>query len=329
MATFNLVYLLMTVLTGYATFLLARHVTGRAAEAWLAGLLFAWSPILVTRGEAPTSAWWRRRRWRFSFCCCCGRPSGSASGTRSRWVRPAAWAASADAYYAVYCVIIAALFMLGRALVISAPPRGPATPRGVLWTLDVLIFCVAGLMLSMMISGGWQFTILGRVASMRSLYTPMLVLTLLVAIRLAWPYRAYRLPFDGAAMMRVMRLGAAAAVAAVALLAPALHAVGVRIAEGRWDNEAIFWRSSPHGVDLAAFVLPNPNHPLAPDALRAWLTMPRPDALFRERRLAHMAGADRRTHRVAHGMAHPPLLGRPVPGLRRARAGTLHSRRSA
>ena len=49
-ATFNVVFLLMSVLTAYATFLLARHVTGRPAESWLAGLLFAWSPLLVTRG---------------------------------------------------------------------------------------------------------------------------------------------------------------------------------------------------------------------------------------------------------------------------------------
>ena len=48
--TFNVVYLLMTILTAYSTFLLARHVTGRVAESWLAGLLFAWSPLLVTRG---------------------------------------------------------------------------------------------------------------------------------------------------------------------------------------------------------------------------------------------------------------------------------------
>src|SRR5215212_4059225 len=48
--TFNIVYLLMTVLTAYTTFLLARHVTRRGAESWLAGLLFAWGPLLVTRG---------------------------------------------------------------------------------------------------------------------------------------------------------------------------------------------------------------------------------------------------------------------------------------
>src|SRR5688572_26417437 len=49
-STFNVVFLLMYVLTAYATFLLARHVTGLAAESWVAGLVFAWSPLLVTRG---------------------------------------------------------------------------------------------------------------------------------------------------------------------------------------------------------------------------------------------------------------------------------------
>ena len=35
-ATFNVVFLFMSVLTAHASFLLARHVTGRSAEAWLA-----------------------------------------------------------------------------------------------------------------------------------------------------------------------------------------------------------------------------------------------------------------------------------------------------
>ena len=50
-ATFNLVYLTLTVLTAYATFLLAWRLTdGDTVVAWLAGVLFAWSPVLVTRG---------------------------------------------------------------------------------------------------------------------------------------------------------------------------------------------------------------------------------------------------------------------------------------
>src|SRR5687767_4250378 len=50
-ATFNVVFLLLTVLTAYAMFLLARDLTRHSeAEAWLAGLVFAWCPVLVTRG---------------------------------------------------------------------------------------------------------------------------------------------------------------------------------------------------------------------------------------------------------------------------------------
>lgn len=276
-ATFNVVYLLMTMLTGYAAFLLARHVTGRSMESWLAGLLFAWSPALATRGgghfslvaAAPLAIFLllllrttERQRLRDAF----------ALGA-TVW-----WAATTDAYYAVYCVLLAGLFMLARVMTIQRRPQAPRL-RAVPWALDVLLFCVAGLVISMVISGGWQFSIRGRVASLRSLYTPMLALTLLAVARLAWAYRGTVLRVDRAAALRFVRLGTAAAVFATALLSPVLYAVGLRIADGRWDSERIFWRSSPRGVDLAAFVLPNPNHPLAPDAVREWLT-PRPDAYF-------------------------------------------------
>jgi hypothetical protein len=285
--TFNLVYLLMTVLTGYATFLLARHVGSVPASdpgtaprtdpaAWLAGLLFAWSPNLVTRGGAHFSlvaaaplpiflllllraAERQRLRDAVALGATCG------------------WAATADAYYAVYCLVLAAVFLLTRVLTLRrrADPALPAAR----WTLDVLIFCAAGLVLSMVVSGGWQFSVLGRLTSMRSLYTPMLLLTLLAAARIALAYRPGIAGFDRAATLRVVRLGTAAAIVTAVLLAPALYAVGVRIAEGRWDRESVFWRSSPGGVDLVSFVLPNPNHPLAPAALRDWLT-PRPDAYY-------------------------------------------------
>jgi hypothetical protein len=132
----------------------------------------------------------------------------------------------------------------------------------------------------MAISGGWQLTLLGRVTSMRSLYTPMLVLTLLACIRVAWSYRANLVPFNMSAALRVVRLGSAAAVVAAIMLSPALYAMGLRIAEGRWETEHVFWRSSPRGVDFASFVLPNPNHILAPAAIREWLTGPSADRYF-------------------------------------------------
>ena len=274
---FNLVYLLMTVLTAYATFLLARHVTGGTAESWIAGLLFAWSPILVTRGgghfslvaAAPLAVFLllllraaERQRLR----------DGLALGATC-W-----WAASTDAYYAVYCVMLAALFMLARVMTIERRPR-EGRLRAARRTVDILLFCVAGLVLSMIVSGGWQFTVLGRVASMRTLYTPMLLLTLLAGARIVLAYRPNLMPLARVEGRRTVRLGTAAGIMAAALLSPALYAIGVRIADGRWDRERIFWRSSPRGVDLVSFFLPNPNHPLAPAAIREWLT-PRPDAFY-------------------------------------------------
>jgi hypothetical protein len=275
-ATFNVVYLLMTVLTGYAVFLLARHVTGSTAESWLAGLLFAWSPVLVTRGMGHFSLVAAAPLAIFLLLLlrAAARPrlrDALALGA-TVW-----WAASSDAYYAVYCVMIAALFLLARMMTIQRRPA-QGRVRVVWWTVDVVMCGVAGLVLFIVLSGGWQFTFLGRSASMHSLYTPMLVLTLLACARIAWMYRPRVVPFDRAACMRVLRLGTAAVIVATVMLSPVLYAVGVRLADNRWDRERIFWRSSPRGVDLISYVLPNPNHPFAPEALRAWLTTARPDA---------------------------------------------------
>jgi len=68
-----------------------------------------------------------------------------------------------------------------------------------------------------------------------------------------------------------VRLAVAATVGAAALLSPTLYAMARRAAEG-WTVAPVLWRSSAPGVDLAAFFLPNPTHPLAPAALTASLS---------------------------------------------------------
>jgi hypothetical protein len=276
-ATFNVVYLLMSLITAYATFLLARHVTGRDAESWIAGLLFAWSPMLVTRGSghfslvaaAPLAIFillLRRAaaRERLRDACALG---------ATVW-----WAASSDLYFAVYCVIIAAVFFLVRLVTVERRTH-EHTRRAVPWTLDVLLLSVLGLVIAMAISGGWEFSVFGRVARMRTLYTPMLVFTGLAIIRAAWSFRTTVAPVSRGDVWRLVRVGSIACIVTIVLLSPVLYAVSVRLADGRWDTSQVFWRSSPRGIDAAAFVLPNPNHPFAPSAIHDWLT-PRPDAYF-------------------------------------------------
>jgi hypothetical protein len=264
----------MTVLTAYMTFLLARHVTGRDAESWLAGLLFAWSPALVTRGmghfsvaaAAPLAAFMlvllrtaERERMRDAVLL-----------GATMW-----WAASTDVYFAVYCLLIAVVFLAARTITVH---RTVTTPRRkVPWALDVMLLSMAGLVLAMIVSGGWQFNFLGRVARVRSLNTPVLILTSLGLIRAAWHYRTRLEPVNGAHAWRTLRLATMAGVFAAVMLSPVLYAVTVRIAQEGFEGQRTFWRSSPRGVDLLAFALPNPNHPLSPDAIREFLT-PRPDA---------------------------------------------------
>jgi hypothetical protein len=267
-ATFNVVYLLMTVLTAYCTFLLARHVTGRTAEAWLAGLLFAWSPLLVTRGmghfslvaAAPLAI----------FLLVLLKADGHERFRDAVALGAVMWlAASTDVYYAVYCLLIGMVFLVARVLAIH---RSPHSGRGkaVRWTLDVLVLCAAGLVGALAISGGGQFSVLGVPLSMRGLHTPVLVLTTLAVLRIAWAFRASLAPHARVDGWRVMRFATAAGLVATVLLSPVLYAFGVRIYTVGLESARVYWRSSPPGVDLLSLVLPNPNHPLAPAALTDW-----------------------------------------------------------
>jgi hypothetical protein len=269
-ATFNVIYLLMTLLTAYATFLLAKHVTGTTIEAWLAGLLFAWSPVLVTRGSGHFSLVAAAPLAVFTLLLL-------RAADRQR-VRDAValgatvwWAASTDVYYAVYCLLLAGVFLLTRIMTVELR-TDERRVRFVGWVLDVLLFCVAGLVLSLLVSRGWQFQFLGVTTRVRGLYTPVLILTALAALRVAWRIRTSMVPVSSTEVWRFCRLAATAGMIAVALLSPALFAVGTRIRYSGLESSKIFWRSSPPGVDMLSLVLPNPNHPLASASLREWLS---------------------------------------------------------
>jgi hypothetical protein len=97
---------------------------------------------------------------------------------------------------------------------------------------------------------------------MRSLYNPMLVLTVLVVMRIAlWWRPRFSLAWPSLWPVPLKAL-LIAIVACVGPLAPVLYGLTSRVAEGRFVSPKIYWRSSPPGVDLLAFVTPNPQHPL-------------------------------------------------------------------
>lgn len=269
-ATFNVVFLFMSVLTAYATFLLARHVTGRSAEAWLAGLMFAWSPLLVTRGmghfslvaAAPLAI----------FLLVLMRADGHERFRDAVALGAVvAWAATSDAYYGVYCLLIGGVFLIARVFAIDSSPRS-GRARAVRWAVDVLLLCAAGLVGAIAVTGGWTSTIFGHAISAKGLYTPVLVLTSLALMRTAWHVRASPRPGARGDAWRLALLTIAAGLVATALLSPVLYAVGKTITAANLAAPGVRWRSSPGGVDLLALIIPNPNHPLTPDWIANWLT---------------------------------------------------------
>ena len=269
--TFNLIYLFMTVLSGYAMFLLARAiVAGSDVEAWLAGVIFAWSPMLVTRGAGH-----------FSLVAAAPLPlfvlllirahnhprlrDGAGLGLM------VALAFAADVYYAVYCVLLAATYIAWHVIRVerrSAPCGGRKVRRAI----DIMILLVGVLVVALLITDGWVFTLFGRTVSVRELYTPVLALSALVTLRVARGYRARRVPVDRTTLVNTAQVAIVAGLVSALLLSPVLSALWVRVAEGRFVSPPIYWRSSPAGVDLLAIALPNPNHAFAPAAWRGWLS---------------------------------------------------------
>jgi hypothetical protein len=242
-------------------------VTGQNAESWLAGALFAWSPLLVARGTehfsmvaaAPLAI----------FLLVLLKADGHERFRDAVALGVTEWlAATTDVYYAVYCLLIGAIFLVARIVAIH---RSPQAGRSVAmrWALDVLILSMGGFIAALVISGGWQISVMGRPLPIHSLYTPMMVLTMLVAIRIAWDLRTSFLPTGG--LWRFLRFSLAAGAVAAFLLSPVLYATAIRLRNGPLDPSRIFWRSSPAGVDVLALFLPNPNHPLAPAIFVDWL----------------------------------------------------------
>ena len=270
--TFNIVYLLTIVLTGYAMFRLAWYVTGRPIESWLAGALFSWCPWLVTRGMGHFSLVAAAPLPIFALLLLRLEHRGRLRDALALGVT-VCWAATTDPYYAVYCVMMACLFLGMQTVRIT---RDAAQRSAEPVALDALIACVAGFAVSLVIGGGWRFTVFGRHISAHGLYTPMLLLTILGLLRLVWPYRRAVLSIDRAELLRFARAASVAAIVSVVLLSPVLYAVSIRIRDNGFESSRILWRSSPPGIDLLSFFLPNPNHGLTPEAVRAWLT-PRAD----------------------------------------------------
>jgi len=258
-ASFNVVFLAVCVLNAVMMYGLARRVTAANRwEAWLAGLAFGWSPAMIARTTGHFSLAAAAALPAFLWCL--------VNAERSRSMRDAAlvgvcmaWAALSDAYFGIYCLIIGTLYVGAPWLRVTRHATPAPRPWG--WALDILIVCFAGLIAGLLLGRGGEFTLLGVPIHARTLYTPVLILTLLVVVRaVIWWRPHFELPDVWPLPIKATLI---AALACAGPLAPVLYGITNRVAEGQFVNPTIFWRSSPRGVDLLSFVTPNPQHPIA------------------------------------------------------------------
>lgn len=273
-ATFNLLLIVFLALNGWATFLLARHVTGHPLESWLGGALFAISPVIIARTTAH-----------FSLVAAFPLPLVALATLLSFETKQARYAVTTgalvamagfcDAYFAVYAVLIIAGLAAARMLSCQWSRRD-IERRAWLIGLDVVLAVLSGLVVVLLTLGGRTIQIAGFPVAVKSLYTPMLLLTIGIGARLIAAWRP-RVSLTTASVPTLLRFGSTAALVCVFLMSPTLLAVGRRIADGRFDRPATHWRSSPPGVDLLAFLMPNPNHPLYGGPYAEWLSRTRED----------------------------------------------------
>lgn len=275
-ATFNVLLLASTALSAYVMFLFIRERVQDDAAAWIGGLLFGFSPFMTARQMAH-----------FSLVQAAALPAFALVLYRLRSGMPTvrqsiaggavvAWAFLSDPYYAVYCLILAVFFILSETFVVDGrTERAPFRFRA---ALDVAIMAFAGLVVAILVRGGGRIDFLGVRVSMTRLYTPVLVLTVLAGVRM-WLTVRPRIGWRNRPLKGLIGAAVVGGTTCIVLLAPVLSAMGTHLGDGQWISPRIWWRSSAPGVDLLAYLVPNPVGTLFGWVASGWLAR-MPDGLY-------------------------------------------------
>jgi hypothetical protein len=256
---YNLLLLAALVVNGLAGYALVHRITGSHAASWLGGLLFGFSPFVVARttghlslvAVAPLAVFWLSLdSWRRSG----SRRAAACTGLAF------AWALFTDPYFAVYCTMLAALFV--APLAVERRARTSAAWPRLARTLTVCAVSAAAVAVVIAVSGGWTVAWGAVKLRMHTPYTPMLVATACGVLRWAGAFH-WRVRFCPARFGRIsIRTTAAGAAAALIPLAPWGIALAYRLRDGASLSEPTVWRNGVPGLDVLGLLAPNPSHPL-------------------------------------------------------------------
>ena len=266
---FNLLMLGSLIGTAYAMFLYARRRTGDGGAAFIAGLLFGFNPFIIARSSAHFSLVQAAPLPIFGLLLyeSFRRPTSRKAAVGGLVV---AWAFLCDPYYAVYCLLMVA-FVVGYSLV--AVELRPLSVQRAWWrtAFDLVLLSLAGLIVGIALRGGGRLELLGLRISMTRLYTPVLLFTALLTVRI-WLIVRTRFAWAELFRMALLRAAVVAGLVCAVALSPVLYAMRSPMAGRPWRGPQVLWRSSAPGVDAAAWLTPNPFHPLWGSATGGWLS---------------------------------------------------------
>lgn len=274
--SFNIVLLLAMVTSAIGAFALARQVGLSTFSAWIAGALFIAAPVFTARETAH-----------FSLLAAAPLPLFAAALLRTlehRRQRDAvllgalvAIATYCDAYYGIYATLIG-LFLVGWRFC-RVQWHGPSANRSLCRATEA---GMAGLLAVIAVAAATERTefFIGTIRiGLESLYNPMLALLVLAGTR-AWlaSRPAWRLDIEATTLRQLARLAVLATAVCLAILSPIVISVLLRYRDGMLPEVPTYWRSSPRGVDLLAYFVPNPEHSWFGRWTRTWMLPPVGDA---------------------------------------------------
>ena len=274
---FNLVLLASVASSGLAMFVLGRRLGLAPISAWLAGAVFMAAPAFTARETVHLSLVMAAPLPLFLWALLRTLESKRVKDAVVTGVLVAV-ATYCDAYFGVYCALMGAFLVAWRFGSISIPKRAAGT-RAAARAVDVLIATAVLVVAWRLLNGGTDILVGSIRIKLQTLYNPVLAISCLLAIRawLTWQ-PAIRLHDAAGEWRSLCRLGLVSAGVCLALLSPLLAGILLRFTTGRLPGTEIFWRSSPRGVDLLAYLVPNQNHPWFGASTRPWLIPDRPDA---------------------------------------------------
>ena len=272
---FNVVLLTCMTLSGLGVFVLARRIGLGSAAAWSAGAIFIASPALTAKGTAH-----------FSLVAAAALPLflwallRTIETTRSRdgalVGTLVAVATYSDAYYGIYCVLMGAFVMAWHLTRLEW--RGAVRAPRALAVVHTILALLGAVVVWRVWSGTTQLAIGPVAIGLKTLYTPVLVLVVLLLLR-AWLATGLVIRPDHRRLFsRLVHPGLVAVAVSLIWLLPLLVGLVLRFVEGRLPGTETFWRSSPRGVDVLAYIVPNPTHAWFGARTSQWFMPDRPDA---------------------------------------------------